>query len=72
MTSVLTSARKAYAQARPFALTMLVGAAALTIALAGGRGPFDSLPPRPQSVTTSLEESLTVVLQAGQHRLPLA
>jgi hypothetical protein len=26
----------------------------------------------PQSVTTSLEESLTVVLQAGQHLLPLA
>jgi hypothetical protein len=26
----------------------------------------------PQSVTTSLEESLTVVLQAGQQLLPLA
>ena len=45
MTSALTSARNAYAQARPFALTMLVGAAALTIALAGARAIADIVGP---------------------------
>ena len=37
MTSVVTAARNGNAQTRPFALTMLVGAAALTIALAEAR-----------------------------------
>jgi hypothetical protein len=41
MNSALTSVRKAYAQARPFAATILVGAAALTIALAGARAIAD-------------------------------
>jgi AI-2 transport protein TqsA len=45
MTSVLTSARNAYTRARPFALTMLVGVAALTIALAGARAIADIIGP---------------------------
>jgi AI-2 transport protein TqsA len=69
MTSVLTSARKAYAQARPFALTMLVGAAALTIALAGARTIADIIGP------VFLALVLTISLHPirmwlEQHRLP--
>jgi AI-2 transport protein TqsA len=45
MNSALTSARNAYTRARPFALTMLVGAAALTIALAGARAIADIVGP---------------------------
>ena len=45
MTGVLTSARNAYTRARPFALTVLVGAAALTIALAGARAIADIVGP---------------------------
>ena len=45
MNSALASARKAYAQARPFALTLLFGAAALTIALAGARAIADIVGP---------------------------
>jgi AI-2 transport protein TqsA len=37
MSGAFTSARNAYARARPFAVTILLGAAALTIALAGAR-----------------------------------
>src|SRR4029453_7432253 len=45
MTSVLTSARSAYAQARPFTGAILLGAAALTIALAGVRAMADIVGP---------------------------
>ena len=45
MTSVLTSARSAYAQARPFAGTILLGAAALTVALAGVKAMADIVGP---------------------------
>jgi AI-2 transport protein TqsA len=45
MNGALTSARKAYAQARPFAATILLGAAALTIALAGARAIADIVGP---------------------------
>jgi hypothetical protein len=45
MNSALTSARKAYAQARPFAATILLGAAALTIVLTGARAIADIVGP---------------------------
>ena len=45
MTSVLTSAQKAYAQARPFGATILLVAAALTIALVGVRSIADIVGP---------------------------
>ena len=45
MTSVLTSARSAYAQARPFAGTILLGAAALTVGLAGVKAMADIVGP---------------------------
>jgi AI-2 transport protein TqsA len=45
MYNALTSVRKAYAQARPFAGTILLGAAALTIALAGVRTIADIIGP---------------------------
>src|SRR5215217_8006507 len=45
MNSALTSARNPYTRARPFALTMLVGAAALTIALAGASAIADIVGP---------------------------
>ena len=45
MTSVLTSAQKAYAQARPFGATILLVAAALTIALVGVRSIADIIGP---------------------------
>ena len=45
MNSALTSARRAYAQARPFGPEILVFAAALTIALAGARSIADIIGP---------------------------
>jgi AI-2 transport protein TqsA len=45
MTSVLASARDAYARARPFAATILLGAAALTIVLTGVRAIADIVGP---------------------------
>ena len=45
MSGTLTSARNAYARARPFAVTILLGAAALTIALAGARAIADIVGP---------------------------
>jgi AI-2 transport protein TqsA len=45
MTSVLASARDAYARARPFAATILLGAAALTIVLTGARAIADIVGP---------------------------
>ena len=57
MTSALTSAaRNAYTRALPFALTLLVGAAALTLALAGARAIADIVGP--------------VFLGAGAHDQP--
>jgi AI-2 transport protein TqsA len=69
MNSALTSARKAYAQARPFAATILLGAAALTIALAGARAIADIIGP------AFLALVLTITLHPiriwlEQHRLP--
>ena len=69
MNSALTSARNAYARARPFALTMLVGAAALTIALAGARAIADIVGP------AFLALVLTITLHPiriwlERHRLP--
>jgi AI-2 transport protein TqsA len=69
MTSVLTSARKAYAQARPFALTMLVGAAALTIALAGARTIADIIGPVFLALVLTISlHPIRIWLE--QHRLP--
>ena len=45
MSGALTSARNAYTRARPFAVTILLGAAALTIALAGARAIADIVGP---------------------------
>jgi len=69
MTSVLTSARKAYAQARPFAGTILLGAAALTIALAGVRTIADIIGPvfLALVITISLHP---IRIWLERHRLP--
>jgi AI-2 transport protein TqsA len=69
MNSALTSARKAYAQARPFAATILLGAAALTIALAGARAIADIIGP----VFLALVLTITlhpIRIWLEQHRLP--
>jgi len=69
MTSVLTSARKAYAQARPFGAEILVAAAALTIALAGARTIADIIGPvfLALVITISLHP---IRIWLEQHRLP--
>ena len=69
MTSVLASARNAYTRARPFALTMLVGAAALTIALAGARAIADIV--GPVFLALVLTISLHPIrIRLERHRLP--
>jgi AI-2 transport protein TqsA len=69
MTSVRTSARNAYARARPFALTMLVGAAALTIALAGARAIADIVGPVILALVLTISlHPIRIWLE--QHRLP--
>ena len=69
MTSVLTSARKAYAQARPFAVTILLGAAALTIALAGARAIADIVGPVFLALVLTISlHPIRIWLE--QHRLP--
>ncbi|HEX7211923.1 MAG TPA: AI-2E family transporter, partial [Propionibacteriaceae bacterium] len=69
MPSVLTSARKAYAQARPFGAEILVGAAALTIALAGARSIADIIGPvfLALVITISLHP---IRIWLERHRLP--
>ena len=69
MTSVVTAARNAYAQTRPFALTMLVGAAALTIALAGARAIGDIVGPVFLALVLTISlHPIRIWLE--QHRLP--
>jgi AI-2 transport protein TqsA len=69
MTSVLASARDAYARARPFAATILVGAAALTIVLAGARTIADIIGPvfLALVITISLHP---IRIWLEQHRFP--
>ena len=69
MTGVLTSARKAYAQARPFGGAILLGAAALTIALAGVRTIADIIGPvfLALVITISLHP---IRMWLERHRLP--
>jgi predicted PurR-regulated permease PerM len=69
MTSVLTSARQAYAQARPFGAEILVFAAALTIALAGARTIADIIGPvfLALVITISLHP---IRIWLERHRLP--
>ena len=69
MTSVLTSARSAYAQARPFAGTILLATAALTVALAGVRTMADIV--GPVFLALVLTISLHPIrLWLERHRLP--
>ena len=69
MNNALTSVRKAYAQARPFALTMLVGAAALTIALAGARSIADIVGPLFLALVLTISlHPIRIWLE--RHRLP--
>ena len=69
MNNALTSVRKAYAQARPFAGTILLGAAALTIALAGIRTIADIIGPvfLALVITISLHP---IRIWLEQHRFP--
>ncbi len=69
MTSVVTAARKAYAQTRPFAGTILLGAAALTIALAGARAIGDIVGPVFLALVLTISlHPIRIWLE--QHRLP--
>ena len=69
MTSVVTAARNAYAQARPFATTILLGAAALTIALAGARAIGDIVGPVFLALVLTISlHPIRIWLE--QHRLP--
>ena len=69
MTAVLTSARKAYRQARPFGVTILFAAAALTIALTGARAIGDIIGPvfLAMVITISLHP---IRMWLERHRLP--
>ncbi|HEY6681979.1 MAG TPA: AI-2E family transporter [Propionibacteriaceae bacterium] len=69
MNSALTSARRAYAQARPFGPEILVFAAALTIALAGARAIADIIGPvfLALVITISLHP---IRIWLERHRLP--
>ena len=69
MTGVLSSARQAYSQARPFAITILLGAAALTIALAEGRAIGDIVGPVFLALVLTISlHPIRIWLE--QHRLP--
>ncbi len=70
MTSALTSAaRNAYTRALPFALTLLVGAAALTLALAGARAIADIVGPVFLGLVLTISlHPIRIWLE--QHRLP--
>ena len=70
MTSALTSAaRNAYTRALPFALTLLVGAAALTLALAGARAIADIVGPVFLALVLTISlHPIRIWLE--QHRLP--
>jgi len=69
MTAVLTSARQAYRQARPFGVTILFAAAALTIALTGARAIGDIIGPvfLAMVITISLHP---IRMWLERHRLP--
>jgi AI-2 transport protein TqsA len=69
MTSALTSARNAYTRALPFALTLLVGAAAITLALAGARAIGDIVGPVFLALVLTISlHPIRIWLE--QHRLP--
>jgi AI-2 transport protein TqsA len=69
MTSALTSARNAYTRALPFALTLLVGAGALTLALAGARAIADIVGPVFLALVLTISlHPIRIWLE--QHRLP--
>lgn len=69
MNNALTSVRKAYAQARPFAGTILLGAAALTIALAGVRTIADIIGPVFLALVITISLHPTRIW-LEQHRFP--
>jgi AI-2 transport protein TqsA len=69
MTSALTSARNASTRALPFALTLLVGAGALTLALAGARAIADIVGPVFLALVLTISlHPIRIWLE--QHRLP--